>query len=446
MGAFHLAQHWRMSDDLPSAFLELETRFNELALRDRDWSKAPTQESRLFLARYCYVLALYEQCFRALFTEEWPIVRLGANATLEELIATAPESVFTDIDFMADLFITTQQEMLTASSVVLNPSFGISSFQLGGADADLILDGRLIDIKTKKNASVDLADLWQLLGYALSDYDDEYQIREVGIYFSRHGLQIAWSLDVLMDLMAGMPKSLPDVRKRFSEVLSRISPIRKPLDIVFDDARLTVRNVRIDEESEWELEKSRRKLAKKTASVALPLVFRPPISKTGKWHVAYSENEYVYPPGDGLHLDIRPSCGSPSVKLDRDAAPLVLIVGLKRDQYADQCCTRCLEYSDGTYSSVHQYPMPKVGPRERWRFTEPRNARLKWHVKRSDFYLEEKSESSVCNAGSDFKTGGNTIPVQEAMSTDPRFCSYCLQIVKDGGLKWLLKISPEAKS
>ena len=444
-GARRLAQHWLLSDDIPRAFSELAVRFKELMLRDTDWSRSSTKQTSSYLAQYCYVLALYEQCYRANFTDEWQIVRLGANATLEELIATAPESVFADIASMAELFFTNQQEMLAATSVVLNPNFGMSSAQLGGADADLILDGRLIDVKTKTNASVDVVDLWQLLGYAFSDCNDEYRIREVGIYFSRHGLQVAWSLDALMELMAGAPKNLTDLRKRFSEVLYGVLPIRGPLDFALDGDRRAVRNQQTEEQAKWELEKVRRKSAKKTARVALPLVFRPSLLKTGKWHVAYAENEYVYPPSDRLNLDIRPSCGSRSVKIDRSATPLVLVVGSTRDQYVNQCCSRCLEYSDGMYGSVRQYPVPKIGPQERWRFSEPKNGRQKWHIKRCDFYENEKSESSVCNAGSQFMPGGSTVPAQEAVAADSRYCSYCLQIVRDSGPKWLLEMSPATK-
>lgn len=442
-GARLLAEHWRLTTDFPRAFEELAVRFEELTQRDTNWSHTPTAETRSLLAQYSFVLALYEQCFRALFTDDWPIVSLGANATLDNLIGTVHESAIRDISSMAELFVTTQQEMLAATSVVLNPAFGAASAQLGGADADLIVDGRLIDVKTKRNATVDLVDLWQILGYAFSDYNDEYQIREVGFYFSRHGLQVAWSLDALMELMAGAPKNLANVRMQFRDVLDGIMSIPRVLsNPVRTGAGLTVREKRIAEELAWDEEKDRRREAKKTALVAHPLVFRPSISGTGKWHVAYSENKYVYPPSDGLNVEVRPSCGARRVQLDRVATPLKLVVDSSRNEYAAQCCSRCLEYSDQTYSSVHQYPIPKIGPKERWRFSEPKNARQKWHVRRSDFYVNEKFVSSVCSSVGEFKSGGSTIPVAEADALDLRFCSYCLQIVSDGGPKWVLNLAP----
>jgi predicted nucleic-acid-binding Zn-ribbon protein len=176
-----------------------------------------------------------------------------------------------------------------------------------------------------------------------------------------------------MELMAGAPKNLADVRMQFRDVLDGIMSIPRVLsNPVRTGACLTVREKRIGEELAWDKEKDRRREAKKTALVAHPLVFRPSISGTGKWHVAYSENKYVYPPSDGLNVKVRPSCGARRVQLDRVATPLKLVVDSSRNEYAAQCCSRCLEYSDQTYSSVHQYPIPKIDPKERWRFLNPR--------------------------------------------------------------------------
>jgi hypothetical protein len=84
----------------------------------------------------------------------------------------------------------------------------------------------------------------------------------------------------------------------------------------------------------------------------------------------------------------------------------------------------------------------KNRPQRAVAFSEPKNARQKWHVKRSDFYVNEEFVSSVCSPVGEFKSGGSTIPVAEADALDPRFCSYCLQIVSDGGQKWVLSLAP----
>ncbi|AOZ90515.1 hypothetical protein BK049_18360 [Bacillus xiamenensis] len=53
------------------------------------------------------------------------------------------------------------------SEVVFNPNFGISSFLVDGADADIVIDGVLYDFKTTGNFKYDSKDSLQLSGYFL---------------------------------------------------------------------------------------------------------------------------------------------------------------------------------------------------------------------------------------------------------------------------------------
>ena len=78
---------------------------------------------------------------------------------------------------------------------VLNPCFGWASERVGGADADILVDDTLIELKTTKEASFSVGNaLDQLIGYwALSelagvDGAPNARIRQIGIYFARHGL------------------------------------------------------------------------------------------------------------------------------------------------------------------------------------------------------------------------------------------------------------------
>ena len=166
-----------------------------------------------------YVLALFEQCFRTSIMPEWPIARLGPGASYDLILSTAHDSLVSDIEALAQLFEANQPTLLNAGKVELNPTFGETSYLLGGADADLIVDGRLLDIKTKMAASIDRVDLWQILGYALADTDDEFDIREVGFYFSRQGVQVSWDLGALLSLLSESSQDLAASRARFGEVL-----------------------------------------------------------------------------------------------------------------------------------------------------------------------------------------------------------------------------------
>lgn len=67
------------------------------------------------------------------------------------------------------------------------PTFGVSSTWIGGADADIVDDGCLIDIKCSKEPER-TPFLRQVIGYALLDVDDEHRLDSVGIYLARQGI------------------------------------------------------------------------------------------------------------------------------------------------------------------------------------------------------------------------------------------------------------------
>ena len=76
----------------------------------------------------------------------------------------------------------------------LNPTFGDASSLVGGADTDLIIDNKLIDLKTTKNYRFSLNMWLQLVGYyVLSilgcvDGNKGYiKLNKLCIYYSRHG-------------------------------------------------------------------------------------------------------------------------------------------------------------------------------------------------------------------------------------------------------------------
>lgn len=76
----------------------------------------------------------------------------------------------------------------------LNPTFGAGSTLVRGADADLIIDNTLIDIKVTKNLKLDRNHINQVLGYYLlsliggvNSNPNDRPIENIGIYFARHG-------------------------------------------------------------------------------------------------------------------------------------------------------------------------------------------------------------------------------------------------------------------
>jgi hypothetical protein len=77
---------------------------------------------------------------------------------------------------------------------VLNPTFGAGTRLVGGADADLILDDTILEIKTTKTLELRQATYNQLIGYyilsvigGVDGIGYQFVARKLGIYFSRFG-------------------------------------------------------------------------------------------------------------------------------------------------------------------------------------------------------------------------------------------------------------------
>lgn len=92
-------------------------------------------------------------------------------------------------------------EFVTENKVLLNPTFGNASRLVGGADADLIIDDTLIDIKTVKSSRLKRHDWRQLIGYlVLANLDpDSPRLNGVGLYYSRFGEPWTTSADIIYE-------------------------------------------------------------------------------------------------------------------------------------------------------------------------------------------------------------------------------------------------------
>ena len=117
-------------------------------------------------------------------------------------------------------------EKLDLSSPKFGPSFGISSHWIGGADADIIDAGCLIDVKCVKNITP-TAFIRQTIAYALLDVENEHDLDSVGIYLARQG--ILWKIPLedvakhsnmtLNELRAQTPWGNPQDMENFKALL-----------------------------------------------------------------------------------------------------------------------------------------------------------------------------------------------------------------------------------
>ncbi|PBC80233.1 MULTISPECIES: UvrD-helicase domain-containing protein [unclassified Streptomyces] len=161
------------------------------------------------LIRLCFVAGFFEDVARTGEIRRFSMLaQATAATTLDDLTAAVPEYVVTDIDQQTRLadgpFATFRA--LPQRARVCGPVFA-GSGDIGGADADYILGGLLLDCKaTKDPHRLGREEIYQLAGYLLLDYDDQFGIDQVGLYLSRQGGLITWeAADFLRRLGAAMP-------------------------------------------------------------------------------------------------------------------------------------------------------------------------------------------------------------------------------------------------
>jgi hypothetical protein len=109
-----------------------------------------------------------------------------------------------DVEQLRRLVGATDWSAFRATRVLLNPIFkGLRGI---GADADLVLDDTLIEVKTTAKLRIETHDWRQLIGYAaLNEHfpiggGKPLRIRQVGFYFSRHAYLATWPLNQLVDM------------------------------------------------------------------------------------------------------------------------------------------------------------------------------------------------------------------------------------------------------
>ncbi|MEV4094337.1 UvrD-helicase domain-containing protein [Streptosporangium saharense] len=161
------------------------------------------------IVRLCFVAAFYEDIARTGHLRRFNLLATAtATTSLADLVAAVPAYVLDDIGHQMRLAERPLAALraLPPAARVCGPIF-TGSGDIGGADADYILDGLLLDCKaTRTPRRLGREEIYQLAGYLLLDYDDEYGIDHVGLYLSRQGALITWETrDFLHRLGARMP-------------------------------------------------------------------------------------------------------------------------------------------------------------------------------------------------------------------------------------------------
>lgn len=169
------------------------------------------------LERYCFVLALFEEIFRAGLKNASRTSLLlipKPRKSIDEMLAIPQVEWIDDLSAIFALFYKHHNQLLNHPHV-LNPDF-VGSRYVGGADADMIVDNCLIDIKTSIYARIEPIYLHQLIGYLLLDFDDAFHLDSVGIYLARQGELLQWDIsDFIRELTGENTVNVASLRQEF---------------------------------------------------------------------------------------------------------------------------------------------------------------------------------------------------------------------------------------
>lgn len=172
--------------------------------------------------RLCFVASFFEDIYRTGQIRRFSLLaRATANTELADVTAAVPAYVIDDIGQQMRL---AQRPLapfraLPPWTKICGPIFAGSNDV--PADGDYILNGLLLDCKaTKDPRRLGREEIYQLAGYLLLDYDNQFSINQVGLYLSRQGGLITWSTEEFLHRL-GATTTLPCLRARLREHLQR---------------------------------------------------------------------------------------------------------------------------------------------------------------------------------------------------------------------------------
>lgn len=170
---------------------------------------------------YAVMLAWFEAVFRS---PRWPhelLTALQRRTTTEvvaELRTRIQPQVLDDLMLLWE-GIPSVWGKAFVGEIHLNPTFA-GSRDVGGADADWIINGVLYDCKvSKRQRSFSRREVLQVLGYVLLDYNDTYSTHSIGWYYPRQQIRFTHPLPDIMQRL-NVAKSLQTLRAELRSVVA----------------------------------------------------------------------------------------------------------------------------------------------------------------------------------------------------------------------------------
>jgi hypothetical protein len=211
--------------------VELRARMTEVVqamdLDDRGLPLERTWEEEERLSRLLLAAAWYQLAARTLIGFTYTPLFLAAHEdpgafTLDRLLALPHRDMVADVAAQAchaeggplvRLRASTTPELCRGGPTF--PAVDIT------ADADLLIDGMLVDFKsTRRPAHLPQSTALQLVGYLLLDGDDRYGIDALGLYLTRSGVLASWPVEEYLALLGARRRDLTVLRSAVAQLLA----------------------------------------------------------------------------------------------------------------------------------------------------------------------------------------------------------------------------------
>lgn len=218
---------------------ELAVRLKETVLRlqldNRELPMDRGQDEEEDLARLLIAAAWYQVNYRTPIGFAFTPLATAAHEdpdafTLERLLELPHHDMVADVVDQLYKAVEGPLEALRASSrpedCTPGPTFATDRL---AADADLTVDGLLLDFKSTRHArTLRQTEAWQLVGYLLLDTEDRYRIDTVGLYLTRSGTLASWPVEVYLELLGACRRDLAVFRSVFNELLEGCTADTEP--------------------------------------------------------------------------------------------------------------------------------------------------------------------------------------------------------------------------
>jgi hypothetical protein len=130
----------------------------------------------------------------------------------------------------------TQQTFPVEKICILNPTFGVGSQLVGGADVDLVIDEAIIDIKTTIDPNFQRKHFNQVLGYyilsrigGIEGLPKGHRISQIGIYSARFGYLHLFKIEELAreaEILAFSEWFIERAQQEFGTDLTKLKTLR----------------------------------------------------------------------------------------------------------------------------------------------------------------------------------------------------------------------------